>query len=194
MRGAEVFAGGYFNIGGSNPFIAKWDGSAWSAVGTGVDGEVRTIAVTANIVYAGGWFTHAGGNPAHYVAKWDGISWTALGAGENGMSGTPGNTWVKAISVSGESVYAGGNFTGAGGHPASNIAQWDGVNWSSLGLGTNNPVDAIAVSGGDVYVGGNFTSAGGEAADHIAKWSETAWSTLGSGVNGSGAPRSRRLW
>ena len=187
VRGMDVFAGGYFSIGGSNPFIAKWDGAIWSAVGSGVDGEVRAIAVTDTYVYAGGWFTHAGGNPANYIARWDGMGWSALGAGENGVSGTPGNTWVEAIVASGGYLYAGGYFTGAGGHPANSIARWDGANWSSLGMGVNNPVNAIAVSGADVYLGGNFTTAGGGAANHIAKWSGTAWLTLGSGVSDSGS-------
>ena len=35
-------------------------------------------------LYAGGYFTTAGGVPANYIAKWDGSAWSALGSGMNG--------------------------------------------------------------------------------------------------------------
>ena len=58
-------------------------------------------------LYAGGYFTTAGGSAANYVAKWNGSAWSALGSG---MSST-----VYALAVSGSDLYAGGNFITAGG-------------------------------------------------------------------------------
>jgi uncharacterized protein (DUF2141 family) len=40
--------------------IAKWNGSAWSALGTGVDSYVYALAVSGTDLYAGGYFTMAG--------------------------------------------------------------------------------------------------------------------------------------
>jgi hypothetical protein len=90
---------------------------------------------------------------------------------------------VAALAVSGGRLYAGGDFTGAGGVPANNIAQWDGSGWSPLGTGMNNQVYALAVSGGLLYVGGWFTTAGGSPANCIAQWNGSSWSALGSGLN-----------
>ena len=102
--------------------------------------------------------------------------------GANGLNG-----YVRAIAVSGTNVYAGGEFTQAGGNPADYIAKWDTITntWSALGGDLNGYVRAIAVSGTDVYVGGQFTDLSG--AYYIAKWDTltSTWSTLGGGLNGS---------
>ena len=42
---------------------------------------------------------------------------------------------VYALAVSGSTLYAGGDFTTAGGSAANNIAQWNGSSWSALGSG-----------------------------------------------------------
>src|SRR2546426_1145573 len=65
----------------------------------GMNNAVLALAVPGNEVYAGGYFTNAGGIAADYIAKWDGSSWTALGSGMNGA--------VFALAVLGGDVYAG---------------------------------------------------------------------------------------
>jgi hypothetical protein len=67
----------------------------------------------------------------------------------------------------------------AGENPANYIAQWNGTNWTALGLGMNSNVYALAVSGSDVYAGGRFTTAGGNEANRIAKWNGSSWMALG---------------
>jgi len=91
---------------------------------------------------------------------------------------------VLALVVSGSDLYVGGSFTAAGGVAATNIAKWDGNQWSALGSGVNSTVVALAVSGSDLYVGGNFSTAGGVTANGIAKWDGSSWSALGSGIGG----------
>jgi hypothetical protein len=74
------------------------------------------------------------------------------------------NGGVSALAVSGGTLYAGGEFTTAGGVAATNIAQWNGSSWSALGsvMGREDggAVNALAVSGSTLYAGGDFTSAG----------------------------------
>jgi hypothetical protein len=170
--------------------IAKWNGSGWSALGLGINGHVRALALSGTNLYAAGSFTSAAGIPATNIAKWDGSSWSALGSGVGGVppySQPP----VSALAVSGTNLYAGGQFTTAGGIPATNIAKWDGNAWSALGSGItpSDPgvgwgVNALAVSGSDLYAGGYFTTAGGVSANNIAKWNGSSWAALGLGTAG----------
>ena len=177
-----VYAGGDFTgIGGVTAnHIAKWNGSVWSALGSGLDSRVYSLAMDANSnLYVGGYFTAAGGVEANYIAKWNGSAWSALGSGMN--------NWVWALSIdSGGSLYAGGVFTTAGGGAANGVAKWNGTSWSALGSGVDGGIaDLISDGSGNLYAGGGFTTAGGIAANNIAKWNGSAWSALGSGVNGS---------
>ncbi len=175
ISGTDVYVGGNFTDAGGVAAnnIAKWDGSTWSALGSGMNNYVNAIAVSGTDVYVGGAFTEAGGvADTSYIAKWNGSTWSALG------TGMPSD--VTAIAVSGTDVYVGGHFTNAGGDPnADRIAKWDGSAWSALGP-LNSSVYAVAASGTDVYVGGLFTNAGNDPnADYIAKWDGSAWSALG---------------
>jgi hypothetical protein len=99
--------------------------------------------------------------------------------------GVPGaDGAVLAMVVVGHTLYAGGYFTEIGGVDAYHVAQWDGTNWSPLGLGVDGPVGAIVAGGTDLYVGGSFSQAGGIPAANIAKWDGTNWSALGAGIDG----------
>ena len=120
--------------------------------------------------------------PANHIAKWNGSAWSALGSGMEWRR----SALSHALAVSGTNLYAGGEFTTAGGVTANHIAKWDGSAWSALGSGMNERwVYALAVSGTDLYAGGDFTTAGGVPANYIAKWDGSAWSALGSGMNGT---------
>ena len=93
-----------------------------------------------------------------------------------------------AIDDSGK-LYAGGEFTTAGGVSANNIAVWDGISWSTLGSGMNEGfpetiVRALAFDGsGNLYAGGAFTTAGVASANNMASWDGSSWSPLGSGMD-----------
>lgn len=202
LSGTDMYIGGSFWVAGNvvASHVAKWNGTAWSPLGSGLtDGlngnpaYVDALAVAGNgEVYAGGNFTRAGGVAVNNVAKWNGTAWSALGTGVT--IGALGNAaYVSALAVAGNGdVYAGGNFTRAGGAVANGVAKWNGTAWSSLGTGAANGTNSegvatLALAGnGDVYVGGTFTQAGGVAANGIAKWNGTVWSSLGAGLtNGS---------
>jgi len=142
----------------------------WSALGSGINIEVVSLAMSGMDLYVGGRF-----NMVNSIAKWDGSVWSSLGSGINDR--------VSALAVSGTNLYAGGNFTTAGGTAANYIAKWNGSGWSALGLGMSGPVLALAVSGTDQFAGGVFTTAGGTAANYIAKWNGSSWTALGAGMN-----------
>jgi hypothetical protein len=104
---------------------AKWNGSSWSPLGPGMGEEPRRSGVNALAIdasgnlYAGGYFSTAGGVAASRIAKWDGSSWSPLGSGTGGDSPTVN---ALAIDASGN-LYAGGDFTEAGGKASYYIAK-----------------------------------------------------------------------
>lgn len=177
--------GGRFLLagGGSATRIARWTGAAWSALGTGVDGDVlELVRLPDGDIVAGGVFLNAGGAPATHVARWNGSTWGALGAGITPTM--PFGSSVQALVVlpNGDLV-AGGAFQQAGGVTVNNVARWDGVAWHALGSGTNGTVRDLAVlPNGDLVATGSFLAAGGTAASGIARWNGSSWSALGSGL------------
>src|SRR5262249_37609523 len=110
-----VYAGGQFTISPNNFNVAKWDGSTWNALGSGMDYFVYALAVSGSDLYAGGFFTTADGVAAASIAKWDGSAWSALGSGLNGP--------VSALALSGSDLYVGGAFTTAGGKVSAYAAK-----------------------------------------------------------------------
>src|SRR5215207_5437996 len=87
-QGPALYAGGEFlSAGGASAaHVARWDGATWStlgAPGSGTNGPVATLQVfddgSGPALYAGGFFTSAGGIPAASIARWNGTSWSALG-------------------------------------------------------------------------------------------------------------------
>lgn len=98
--------------------IARWDGTQWHALGTGLNGSVRGLAVVGSDLYVGGWFTTAGGNPARYLAKWDGTDWSPLGSGL-GIS----SPYVEALATLDNRLFVGGRFMTAGGKVSPYLAQ-----------------------------------------------------------------------
>ena len=191
-NGPALYVGGGFPLAGGVMAngIVKWDGSRWSTLGSGLDGDVFALVVYDDgggaDLYAGGTFSTADGIAAPGIARWDGSSWSAVGGGVGGGA-------VYAMVVfedgGGDSLYVGGSFDTAGGGPAEDVAQWDGSSWSALGsgmAGNLHQVYALGVfddgGGAELYAGGIFTSAGSAAADNIARWDGTSWSPLGSGM------------
>ena len=87
VSGTNLYAGGAFTTAGGVPAnnIAKWNGSTWSALGSGMDGTVVCGAGgERDQSLRRGIFTTAGGVPANNIAKWDGSAWSALGSGMSG--------------------------------------------------------------------------------------------------------------
>jgi hypothetical protein len=193
--GLAMYASGTINTAGGVPvsYVARWNGSSWSPVGSGLNFRVYALAEFDSgggpDLYVGGAFTAAGAINASCIAKWNGSSWSALGSGVS-MTGSPVQPYVGDLisfdDGSGPALYVSGRFNTAGGSPASYIAKWDGANWSPVGSGFDVGVGALAVfddgSGPALYASVAFTN-GGVTANNIAKWNGSSWSLLGSGFD-----------
>jgi len=130
--GSALYVGGVFTTaaGVSVNRIARWNGTSFSPLGSGMN---NTFVLALEVfddgtgggpaLYAGGLFTNAGGaSGTNHVARWDGSSWKGLGNGTNG--GVSAFAVFDDGSGAGPGLYVGGAFTNAGGVAANNIAQW----------------------------------------------------------------------
>src|SRR5262249_37765159 len=80
-------------LGGLTLLLAGAPGPAlgqsceWGPLGSGMNNTVLALAVfddgTGPALYAGGYFTEAGGVQVNHIAKWDGTQWSPLGSGMN---------------------------------------------------------------------------------------------------------------
>jgi hypothetical protein len=103
--------------------VARWNGLAWSAVGSDTAGGNGWFPTSGSIdgltssgpgVFATGSFQNANADPvADNVAYFDGSAWHPVGS--NGAGDGPLNGAGLALAVFGEQLYAGGSFTSAGG-------------------------------------------------------------------------------
>ena len=191
--GPALYAGGSFEDAGGVPAngIAKWDGTSWSALGSGMNGYVAALTTHDDgggpALFAGGGFTTAGGGSANRIAKWNGSSWAALGSGLDGQV----YALLSHVEDGGPALYVGGVFTSAGGASANRIAMWDGGSWSEPGdglmdsSGFPSSVQALRVyddgSGEMLYAGGAFWL----PASNLAKLDGSSWAQIGSGVSSS---------
>ncbi len=192
LANGDLYVGGSFlgvGSGGLHTYsTARWDGSSWWALGQGMDNAILTMTSTGTNVYAGGWFSRAGGVFAGNVAAWDGDRWSSIGGADFGFAE------IRALAVNQTNLYVGGTFAGGQtnglGFSANAIARWNGFVWSNLGGGlrlsttANGLVRAIATGpDGAVYAGGIFTLAGGSAVTNVARYI-TNWQAVGAGPGG----------
>ncbi|HZN37496.1 MAG TPA: WD40 repeat domain-containing protein [Planctomycetota bacterium] len=147
MPNGDVVVGGSFtSFGGvAADNLARWNGSAWSPLGLGVDGPVSTLAAAPNgDLVVGGTFNNAGGAPANRVARWNGQVWSALGGG---LALQP---FDLAAGANGE-VLAG----------QIGVMRFDGLTWGPLALPSGWTVLALAsLPNGSFALGGLFPGTG----------------------------------
>jgi hypothetical protein len=189
--GTTVYAGGSFTCFGNCPSgtenSTKWTRNCLAAIGTdgtiqswnpdvgGIFPTVNALAVSGSTVYAGGDFTTIGGAARNRLAAID-IGGTCLTSYTSGcrLNWNPNaDGTVRALAVSGTTVYAGGSFTTISGTPRNRLAaiHTDGSlqSWHPNAGGT---VNALAVTGSTVYAGGSFTCFGNcpSGTEGVDKW------------------------
>jgi hypothetical protein len=179
---------------------------SWEPLSTGVSSSIGAqsyvdclLEYNGNLI-VGGAFSNAGGNFANNIASWDGTTWSTLGSGVIGPAiavigcdgiGAIGSSYgyVSSMAIFNNELYVGGYFNNAGGVSVSNIAKWDGTNWSDVGggmtgvsLSYQSTVKSLAVYNNELYASGTFDSAGGIPALRLAKWDGVSWSAVGTGL------------
>jgi hypothetical protein len=171
----DLYAAGQFDSAGGVPVnnIARWDGTSWSAVGSGILGTSYTIddmAVYNGALYAAGRFDSAGGNLVNSIAKWDGTQWSDIGGGVSAIEG------VFCLMTYNGLLYVGGSFFKTGNAAIQNVATWNDTTWSPLGNGVGNnnqEILALAFNRGILYT--SVFQLAAPYTDSLATWDGTTW-------------------
>lgn len=152
IHDGDLIAGGSENTFGN---VARWDGSAWNAMGSGLPGQVYALKVFNDDLYAAGAFNG--------VAHWDGSDWNALGDAFNGT--------VERLEVYEEQLYAAGSFTANadGTVELKGIARWNGSAWEQVLNGLNGNASGLLSTPQGLVIGGAFT-ANGDEAQSLPNW------------------------
>ncbi len=166
----NLYVGGSFTtIGGvSINRFAKWDGTDFIALGTGVDNTVFVLTFgRSGELYVGGQFTDKGNR----IVIWDGIDFQTMGVGTDNI--------VTAIEIDQDGiVIVGGFFSEAGGIDlADSLAGWNGSSWFpwDVDFPASGTVNAIrALDNGDMFVGFNDTGTATIAGKTTVNYTGTA--------------------
>jgi len=174
----SLVAGGAFQVAGGSLAmkVARWDGTSWSSLGSGIGPASGTVVRTMVVLGDGslvvaGRFSSAGGNPAANIARWDGESWSSVGGGFS-----PSNALINKLLPSGANgLIACGSFSVAGGVSTPGIARWTGSVWEPLGDGISATVhDVIRLADGDLL------AAGGSR--RVQRWNGVSWTQASQGL------------
>lgn len=190
-----VYVGGTFGQAGSEEArnVAVFDGTSWSSLGEGIEGNVNALRVHEGNLVAGGQFGRAGTQSVSNLALWNGNGWEKMGDGVNGV--------VNALETFRGRVIIGGDFSI--GSEQTNLAVWTGsaverFTHQSESIGE---IRDLLVVDDRIYVGGlyeldpdptidsqkfNFgklTNVGFQP--HDATSSYTPWTPMAEGTNGA---------
>lgn len=140
-NGTLVAGGTFTDAGGALANrVARWNGTIWQPLGTGLGGPVDTLLPLANgDLVVGGSFSSAGGLPANGLARWNGSTWAPLG---------PGSPQVADLTMApnGDVVVVGA-FVSLGAEAAQSVARFT----------TTCPATAVASGAGCTGSGGTNT-------------------------------------
>lgn len=218
--GPAVCLAGLFSEFGGAPArnIVRWDGTAFSPLGAGMNMPVFALTVFDDgggpALYAGGDFYDADNDPnspESHVARWNGARWEGLVGGQ--LSGTL--SYVRSMTVfdlpddsQPPLLVVGGSFERAGIRNARNVAAWNGTTWSRLGDGVPLNVHSLAAfddgTGMALYAAAAAAPIGSSVA--LWRWNGLAWSDFGSAARSGdgralcvvdedgGGPRPARLF
>ncbi|HMQ78261.1 MAG TPA: T9SS type A sorting domain-containing protein, partial [Ignavibacteria bacterium] len=183
-----LIAGGWFTSSGNDIIsaVARWDGTKWTAMSTGMNGTVYAFCNYRGELYAAGNFNFASGIPAGGIAKWDGYKWNPVGTGVAG-----GEKTIYSLAVYNDELYAGGSYIKMGDDFCYNIAKYNGISWRPIGAGADGAfcntsrgyISSMKVCNDELYIAGHFSKINGVIANKLARFNGANWCSVEYGVD-----------
>jgi hypothetical protein len=172
----ELYAGGAFLSSAGIPCngIAKWNGSNWIPVGSGIGGtqaKVYVLYVYKDMLWAGGNFKTMNNVVVNGICYYDGSKWYPVGAGVSGTYSLPETHGevVDMVSYDGN-LYVCGSFTIMDNKICNKLARWNGFNWCPVEYGPDLRPEDLEVYNGSLIMNGDFYSVSGKDYSNIVRY------------------------
>jgi len=176
----DLYVAGLFDQAGGIAVdsVARWNGSQWSAVGSGL-GPALLTAVTSSPtgeVYVAGQFQGSIGLVPGQIAVRSGSGWQTIGVVDGPV--------FELIGLPGGTLLAAGSFQNIDGQPVGCVARWAGGVWAPFGgLGTTGFVNVVRrllpLPSGGLLAAGRFATDTDLAA--FAHWDGSSWNLSAEG-------------
>jgi len=139
-------------------YVANWDGSTWSALGSGIKLSGLCACSERDEPLCGGTLHNGRRGPGQLHRQMGRQHLVRAGLRDE---------WRECVGGERDRSLRAGGFPPQG---AASLRgrEWDGGAWSALGSGDELRYLCLAASGTDLYAGGEFTTADGEPANRIA--------------------------
>jgi hypothetical protein len=136
--------------------------------GISFNGTVFAVALGADVVYAGGDFTSVTGTNGTFTRTR--LAAINLTTGAVTAFRADASARVRALALSGTSLFVGGDFTTIGGASRARLAEVNATTGAvaSFRRDASAAVRSLAVTSDRLYVGGQFTSIGGVSQRRVA--------------------------
>jgi Rax2 C-terminal beta propeller domain/FlgD Ig-like domain/Domain of unknown function (DUF5122) beta-propeller len=191
FRGELVAAGSFIFADGQDVHhIARWDGSRWQPLGTGLgysdenlderNAWATSLLVHQDDLYVGGEFTRAGDASVHYVARWDGSQWYDVGGGVGGQ--------VYALCDFQNQIIVGGRFESTQQREQIYyVTRFRNGSWRPVGEGLSSIVFSLEVFDRQLIAGGRFSFTGARRPiNRVATWDGSIWTSVGETFSADG--------
>lgn len=183
----DIYVGGRFTHAGGSPvhYLAKWNGTSWSALPGIAENATSTAAVLAiasvmDGIYVAGRFSLEGMNRSREFAQWNGEQWHSL-IPEGGVEPFVSDL---AVNESGDVYFRGPHERAGHALVGYGIGLYQEDEFRGLGNGLQYEINAMERAGDRVYVGGRFSTGSGVFLNNIGVWTGREWLALGEGFDG----------
>ncbi len=188
VSSSNIWAVGYATSGtAQQALIEHWNGTRWSIVpGPNPTGSTSSLlsavtAISANNVWAVGYYLNSSNVDETLIEHWTGTSWSIVSSPN--VTGSSTNLLNGVTALNASNIWTVGEYFSSTGLYQTLIEHWNGTSWHIVPSpnvpSDNNFLDGVsAASANEVWTVGESFSNFTPAKTLIEEWNGTSWSIV----------------